>query len=109
MTNQKKNRKRKRILRHLADVCMAVVSLTLMASPVSAIEPVEAANQVIGSEGGRKATKTLIDSALIAGRSKPAMTAATAIVCIACIPLAGAAASPGLCIACGILVVKTLG
>ena len=88
---------------------MAFVSLTLMTSPVSAIEPVEAANQVIGSEGGRKATKTVIDNILIAGHSKPAMTAATVIVCIACIPLAGAAASPGLCIACGILVAKTLG
>jgi hypothetical protein len=37
------------------------------------------------------------------------MTAATAIVCLACVPLAGAAASPGMCIACGILIAKTLG
>jgi hypothetical protein len=50
-----------------------------------------------------------MNSALKAANSKPAMTGATSIVCLACVPLAGAAASPGMCIACGILIAKTLG
>jgi len=37
------------------------------------------------------------------------MIIATAIVCLTCIPVAGALASPGLCIACGILIAKTFG
>lgn len=100
---------KRKVLKHLANVCMAVISLSLMTSPVSAVDPSEAANQVIGSEGGRKATKAAIDSALKLAKSKPAMTTATGIVCLACIPLAGAAASPGMCIACGILIAKTFG
>jgi hypothetical protein len=48
-----------------------------------AIDPTEAANQVIGA------------------------SVATGIMCLASIPAADAAASPGLCIACGILIAKT--
>ena len=42
-------------------------------------------------------------------KSRPAISAATTIVCLASIPAAGAVASPGLCIACGILVAKPFG
>jgi hypothetical protein len=100
---------KKILFKHFANVCMAVVSLSLITAPVSAIEPVEMANQVIGSEGGQKATKMAINGALEMSRTKPALAVATTIVCFACVPLAGAAASPGLCIACGILVAKTFG
>ncbi len=39
-------------------------------------------------------------------KSKPIMSTATSIVCLACILAAGAMASPRLCIACGILITK---
>merc|ERR1711862_394056 len=100
---------KKRLLRHLAKVAMAIVSVGLMTSPAVAIDPVEAASQAVGAEGGREAAKSALNSALKLARSKPAMSTATFIVCLACTPVAGAAASPGLCIACGILVAKTLG
>ena len=106
---EKKKTNKEKILKHLGNVCMAFVSLCLITSPVSALDPVKTSNQVIGSEGGTKATKAAIDTALTVAKSKPAMTTATAIVCLACIPLAGAAASPGMCIACGILIAKTFG
>lgn len=38
-----------------------------------------------------------------------AIFSATGIVCLACIPVAGAAVSPGMCVACGILIAKTFG
>lgn len=37
------------------------------------------------------------------------MAVATTIVCGACVPVAGVCASPGICIACGVLIAKTLG
>jgi len=37
------------------------------------------------------------------------LSIAAGITCIACVPVAGVAASPGMCIACGILIAKTLG
>ena len=104
MANKNKSR-RKKILKHLGNVGIAMVSLSLMTLPVSAVEP----NEILGSEGGRQATKGAIDAALKMAKSKPAMSAATTIVCLACVPAAGAVASPGMCIACGILIAKTLG
>jgi hypothetical protein len=96
---------KKRVLKHLGHVGMAVLSLTLMTSAVSAVEPAQAANQVIAVEGGKAA----LNRALTVAKTKPALATAATIVCFACIPVAGAAASPGLCIACGILIAKTLG
>lgn len=104
MANKNKSRSKK-ILKHLGNVGMAMVSLSLLTSPVSAVEP----NEILGSEGGRQATKEAINGALKIAKGKPAMSAATTIVCLACVPVAGAAASPGMCIACGILIAKTLG
>ena len=110
MTDSVRKSKRVKVLKHLGNVCMSVVWLALMTSPVVAIiDPSEAASQVIGSEGGAVATKAVIQSTLAAARSKPAMSAATAIVCLACLPAAGVLASPGLCVACGVLIAKTLG
>jgi methylmalonyl-CoA mutase cobalamin-binding subunit len=105
---EKQNRK-KRILKHLRNVGMAIISVSLRTSPVSAVDPAEAAGQVIGAEGGPKAAKEALNAALRMAKSKPAMSTATGIVCLACIPTAGATASIGLCIACGILIAKTFG
>jgi len=105
----KKDTNTKRILRHLGKVAMAAVSVGLMAPPSVAIDPVEAASQAVGAEGGREAAKGVLNSALKVAKSKPALSTATGIVCLACVPVAGAAVSPGLCIACGILIAKTLG
>ena len=109
MIEPRKITKRKRILRHLGKVAIAFLSAGIMVSPSGAIDPVDAASQAIGAEGGREAAKSVLNSALKVAKSKPALSTATGIVCLACIPVAGAAASPGLCIACGILIAKTFG
>lgn len=80
-----------------------------MTSPALAADPTEMASQVIGSEGGQKAGKEALNTALKMAKSKPAMSSATFIVCLSCLPGAGAVASPALCIACGILIAKTVG
>ena len=100
---------KKRFLKHLGKVGVAIFAANLMVSSSLAIEPVEAANQVVGSEGSKEAAKRALDGVLKVAKSKPAMTTATGIVCLACLPTAGAAASPGLFIACGILIAKTFG
>lgn len=100
---------KKRVINHLGRVSLALISVALMSTPATAAEPVEVVGQTMGSEGGQMAAKEALNAALKMARSKPAMTAATGIVCIACVPVAGAAASPGMCIACGILIAKTFG
>ena len=104
-----KKKYKKRVLKHLGKVGMALITLIVMNSSASAIDPVEAANQAVGSEGGKEAAKRALEGALKVAKSKPALSTATGIVCLACVPVAGAAASPGLCIACGILIAKTFG
>lgn len=103
---EKKDRKRK-VLKHLGNVSMAIVSFSLMTSPAlsASLNPAETATQVRASEGGKEA----LNAALKIARGKPALSVATAITCIACVPVAGAVASPGLCVACGILIAKTFG
>ena len=88
---------------------MAFITASLMISPSLAVNPTQAADQVIGAEGGSKVAKEALDNALKLAKSTPAMSTATGIVCLACIPAAGSAASPELCIACGILIAKTFG
>ena len=105
----KKTSKKKKFLKHLGNVAMAAVSLSLITAPATAIEPTQAAEQVLATEGGREAAKEALNSALKVARSKPAMAVATTIVCGACVPIGGACASPGICIACGILIAKTIG
>lgn len=97
--------KKRKVLKHLGNVGMAFVTLTLMTPWAVGVDPVETANQAVASESGKEA----LNAALKVARSKPALSIATGITCVACIPVAGAAASPGLCIACGILIAKTLG
>lgn len=108
MMAQKQNRK-KRILKHLLNVGGVIISVVVFSSASFAVDSAEAASQVIGSEGGQKAGKEALNTALKVAKSKPALSAATGIVCLACIPVAGAAASPVLCISCGILIAKTFG
>jgi hypothetical protein len=99
--------RKRQIVNHLGNVVMAIVSASLITAPALAatIDPAEAAAQVVASEGGKEA----LNAALKVARGKPALSLAALITCVACVPAAGAAASPGLCIACGILVAKTLG
>lgn len=107
MTNKKTIKKR--ILNHLGHVSLALLSVALMSTPATASEPVGVIGETLGNEGGQAAAKEALNTLLKMTRSKPAMTMATGIVCVASIPVAGAAASPGMCIACGILIAKTFG
>ena len=100
---------RARVLNHLGKIGIVTISLILMPPPSLAVDPSEAASQVIGAEGGKLAAKETLNAALKIAKGKPALTTATAITFLACIPAAGAAASPGMCIACGILIAKTFG
>ena len=69
---------KKRVLNHLGKVGLAIISASLVVSQSMAIDPVEAANQAVGSEGGREAAKRAINGALVMAKSKSAMTTATA-------------------------------
>jgi hypothetical protein len=79
---------KKRILKHLGSVSVSIISVSIMTSPALAAS---AAGQVIGAEGGPKAAKEALNAALRTAKSKPAMSTAVVIVCLACIPAAGAA------------------
>lgn len=105
----KKTKFRKRILNHLGKVSLAFLSFTLMSGPASALDPAEAANQVIGSEGGQAAAKEVLNNALKVAKGKPALSVAAGIVCVASIPCAGVGASASMCVACGILIAKVIG
>ena len=101
-----KNQVKKRFtLRHLAKVGSAIV-LAVAALPSSATaSDVDTASQVTGTDAG----KTALNEALKFSKTKPALSIATGIVCLACISTATAATSPALCIAGGILIAKTFG
>ena len=104
MSKSKSKVSRKRqFLNRLGKVAMTIVSTSLVLS--SSASAADAAADAVSSEGGKKA----LGKVLRVSRSKPALSIATSIVCLAAIPVGGAAASPGLFIACGILVAKTLG
>jgi hypothetical protein len=99
--------RRKRIVKHLGKVGMSVVSVSLLlGSPsASAIDAADAAAQAVASEGG----KEILSKTFEVARSKPALALAAGITCLACVPVAGVVTSPGMCVACGILIAKTLG
>ena len=77
------------MLKHLGNVGLATLSLVFITSPVQASD-VDKANTVLGTEGDKQA----LHEALKVAKSKPALSVAAAILCLACIPVAGAAASP---------------
>lgn len=105
--------RKKKILNHLSKVGISLLSVSLLLGSSSAsaadvaasASAADVAAQAVNSEGGKEA----LNAALKLARSKPAMSIAAGITCIACVPVAGVAASPGMCIACGILIAKTLG
>jgi hypothetical protein len=107
MTQNKKFSKRK-AFKKVGKVALSVLSTAVVigaATPAAeAVNATEAAKGIVGSEGG----KVALNEALKVARGKPALSVAASIVCLACIPVAGAAASPGLCIACGILIAKVI-
>ena len=96
-------------MNHLGKVSLALLSFTLLYTHVNASEPIEFVSQTKGNKGGSIAAKEAQNSALKMARSKPSLTTATGIVCLACVPVAGASASAGMCVACGILIAKTFG
>jgi hypothetical protein len=98
------NSRKKKILNHLSKVGMSLLSVSLLLGSSSA-SAADVATQAVTSEGGKEA----LNAALKLARSKPALSIAAGITCIACVPVAGVVASPGMCIACGILIAKTLG
>jgi hypothetical protein len=50
-----------------------------------------------------------VNAALKVAQNKSALSIAANITCIACILIVGATTSPNLCIACRVLIAKTLG
>jgi len=97
----------KRVLKKLGKIGLSLLTTAfiLNPSPVAGSTGADLAKDVIENEGA----KETLNEALKVARSKPALSIAAGITCIACIPAAGAAASPALCVACGILIAKTLG
>lgn len=100
---------KKKLLNRVGQVALSLISAAFVvgsaADPVRAVDAAETAQEVISSEAGKEA----LNQALKVARSKPALSVAAGITCAACLPFAGAAASPGLCIACGILIAKVIG
>ena len=95
----------KSAIKHLGQVGLAILSFTFLASPVAASDPAQVAKDTLATEGG----KEVLNEALKVARSKPALSVATTIVCVACVPVAGASASASMCVACGILLAKVIG
>ena len=79
---RKNKNSKKRFLNHFVNVGMAIITASLIISPSLAVDPLEVANQAVGYEGGREAAKRALDGALKVAKSKPAMSAATGIVCL---------------------------
>jgi hypothetical protein len=102
---KKKISRKERLLSHLGKVAMGTISASFLLAPLSAsaINSADVAGDVIGSEGGKR----VLNEALSLARNKPALTIATGVTYIPCIPVSGAVASPGPCVACGFLIVKT--
>ena len=98
---------RKHALSHISSVGLAFLSLSLFVGAESAVAVNSA--EAVNSTASIETSKDAINSILKASRQKPAMLVATTIVCTACIPAAGAAFSPALCVACGLLFAKTFG
>ena len=99
---KKQMKKIARIGFKLASIAIVIGSAGASAG---AVEAKDAAKDVLATEGGKEA----LNQALKVSRSKPALSIAAAVTCLACFPAAGVGASASMCIACGILLAKTLG
>ena len=97
-----KPKHKEHILKHFGQVGLAILSVALMSSPAVVSDPAEVA---LAGEGG----KAVLEQALKAAKSKPALILARTIVRASCIPVAGASASASMCITCGILLAKVMG
>jgi hypothetical protein len=118
MTNQNSESKRKKVIRFMKNHTKKVVVAGITGIWVlTTSQPAFGIDPAIPVEAGKVAApaptpdmvKGVVGEAMSFAKSKPGMSLATAITCLACVPAAGASASPGLCIACGILIAKTLG
>lgn len=100
---------KKRVLKKVGKISLNLLSAVLIigstGASAGAVDASEAAKEVLASEGGKEA----LNQALKFSRSRPSLAIATTITCMACIPVAGVTASASMCVACGILVAKTLG
>jgi hypothetical protein len=113
--------KRKKVSRfiknHTKKVGVAAITgvwILLTSQPAFGVDP---AITPAAAEAGKAAApaptpdmiRGAVGEAMSFAKSKPGMSVATAITCLACAPAAGASASPALCVACGILIAKTFG
>lgn len=105
----KKKITKQAVYKHLREVGFAFFSLVLTAGSVSAQDILKPTGDLIGPEATNQGAKEALNAALKATRSKPALTLATVVVCTSCIPVAGIAVSASMCVACGILIAKTIG
>ena len=110
MSLNSKKRRTSSIFKKVARIGFKAASIAIIigssgVAPAGAVDPSEAAKGVLGTESGKEA----LNQALKLSRTKPALTLATAITCLACAPAAGVGASASMCIACGILIAKTFG
>lgn len=96
-------------LKKIGKVGISLISSLLIIGSAGAVDSGADATKTTKAIIEANAGKEALNQALKFARSKPAMSLATSITCLACLPLAGVAASPGLCVACGILIAKTLG
>lgn len=96
----------KKVIKKIGKVGISAISTLIIIGSAGAVDSADATKTIIESNNGGKEA---LNQALKFARGKPAMSLATSITCLACLPIAGVAASPGLCIACGILIAKTLG
>lgn len=100
---------KKKALKKLGQVGLGLLQAALIigstGATAEAVDAAEAAKYVEGSEGAKEA----VNQALKVARSKPALSIAAGITCLAYIPAAGVASSPSICVTCGILLAKTLG
>lgn len=102
LTSKVVKRAGKNVLKSALVITLASVPV-VYSSNAAEIQPVPVSNSTIG--GGKEA----LNAALKTARQKPALSVAAAITCLACAPAAGLAASPSMCVACGILLGKVLG
>jgi len=102
LTSKGVKRVGKNVLKSALVITLASVPV-VYSSNAAEIQPVPVSNSTIG--GG----KEVLNAALKTARQKPALSVAAAITCLACAPAAGLAASPSMCVACGILLAKVLG
>jgi len=76
---------KKKTLNKLGQIGISLFSAALVIGSAAAVDAADAAKDVVGSEGGKEA----LNQALKVARSKPALSIAAGITCIACMPVAG--------------------